>query len=219
MQVFIYLLLRANVKDCGFQNIVVKRGEIAASYLTVKNATGQSLQNVRTAIKHLKSTGELTVTQYPKFSVFTIVNYDRFQCLPTDDLTGNQQATNRQLTGNQQAANTNIRKKESKNVRKEEYRESRPTLADVQAYVNEKGLRMDSASFVDHYEANGWRQANGNKIKDWKAACRNWARREKNYKPQKQEVYGSDASYGDVNDAFAKRAIGINDNYLLEGIL
>ena len=70
-----------------------------------------------------------------------------------------------------------------------------PTLEDVKEYVKEKGLKMDAEAFVDHYTMNGWKQANGNAIKDWKAAVRQWARRESDFKPKKESVYSSDASY------------------------
>jgi predicted phage replisome organizer len=87
-------------------------------------------------------------------------------------------------------------------------REKSPTLDEIKAYVNEKGLRMDAEAFFDHYEANGWKQSNGNKIKSWQAAARQWARRESNFGKKQDSVYTSDASY-DL-DAFNKRAIGLD---------
>ena len=86
--------------------------------------------------------------------------------------------------------------------------DSLPTLEAIKDFIQNEGLNMDAEAFFDNYAASGWIDANGNEVKDWKAKCRNWARRERNYKPQKQEVYGSDASYGDANDAFLSRAVG-----------
>lgn len=85
-------------------------------------------------------------------------------------------------------------------------REGTPTLEEVQAYVKEKGLKMSAEGFFDHFTANGWRQSGGNKIKDWKAACRNWARRERDFGKQKQSVFSSDASY-DLDD-FKNYSVG-----------
>jgi hypothetical protein len=51
---------------------------------------------------------------------------------------------------------------------------SPPTVDEVRAYCRERGNRVNPQRFVDHYEANGWRQSRGNKIRDWKAAVRTW---------------------------------------------
>lgn len=55
---------------------------------------------------------------------------------------------------------------------------TKPTLQDVQSYVDEQNLVMDSQSFVDFYESKGWKVGR-EPMKDWRAAARNWARREK----------------------------------------
>ena len=69
---------------------------------------------VRTAIKHLKCTGEVTQAVHPKYSVFTLVNYEKYQDV-TRNLTGKQHADNKQVTGKQQQSK-NIRIKEEKNI-------------------------------------------------------------------------------------------------------
>ena len=47
-----------------------------------------------------------------------------------------------------------------------------PTLEEVEVYVRERGSRVDPQGFIDFYAAKGW-MVGRNKIKDWKAACRN----------------------------------------------
>ena len=54
-----------------------------------------------------------------------------------------------------------------------------PCLADVSEYVKEKGyIGFDCERFIDFYESKGW-MVGKNKMKDWKAAVRNWARSNK----------------------------------------
>ena len=50
-----------------------------------------------------------------------------------------------------------------------------PTPENVREYCREKGLNVDADRFVDFYESKNW-YVGKNKMKDWKAAARNWAR-------------------------------------------
>ena len=60
-----------------------------------------------------------------------------------------------------------------------------PTLENVSGYCREMGYtNVDAARFIDFYTSNGW-MVGKNRMKDWKAAVRNWDRREKN--PQRQD--------------------------------
>lgn len=52
-----------------------------------------------------------------------------------------------------------------------------PTVDEVAAYCREKGYSIDAEHFVSYYESNGWRVGK-NPMKDWRAACRTWARNE-----------------------------------------
>ena len=66
-----------------------------------------------------------------------------------------------------------------------EKRVAPPTLENVSEYCREMGYtNVDAVCFIDFYTSNGW-MVGKNRMKDWKAAVRNWDRREKN--PQRQD--------------------------------
>lgn len=58
---------------------------------------------------------------------------------------------------------------------------SKPTLEQVREYVRDQAYGVDADAIFDHYEANGWIQGRGKPIRCWKAAVRQWARREKDF--------------------------------------
>lgn len=75
-----------------------------------------------------------------------------------------------------------------------------PTLDEIQGYCKEKGFNVDAASIYDHYTANGWVQGKDKPIKDWKAAVRQWARREGEFtKPQLQITNDARRGIDDVS--------------------
>lgn len=120
-RVFIWLLLSANWKDSRFMGHKIPRGSLVTSYPKMAAGTGLGIQSVRTAINHLKSTGELTVKTHSKFSIITINNYCRYQ----EDNTQTNTQTNSQLTVNQHSTNSQLTtieksKKEKKEKKKEE---------------------------------------------------------------------------------------------------
>lgn len=98
---FIILLLKANYKKMTFEGIEIQPGQVVTSYPSLVKSSGLSIQQCRSALKRLKSTGEVTATLYPKFQVITIVNYKQYQDATgksTGRITGKQQASNRQPT-------------------------------------------------------------------------------------------------------------------------
>ena len=54
---------------------------------------------------------------------------------------------------------------------------SPPSADDVSAYAAERGLDVDAAAFVDFYAAKGWKVGTS-PMRDWRAAVRNWCRRD-----------------------------------------
>lgn len=67
---------------------------------------------------------------------------------------------------------------------------SPPTVEDINAYCREQGYMVDAERFVDHYSSNGW-MVGKNKMKDWKAAVRNWNRKDmgRNGKTESEQVW------------------------------
>ncbi|PVH26264.1 hypothetical protein [Sphingobacterium corticibacter] len=124
---FLHLLLKANHKEKSYKGMLVKRGEIVTGRIVLASELRMSEQQVRTALNRLKSTNEITIKTTNKNSVISIVNYDFYQDVdseqPAKQPTGNQQITNQQPTNNQQST-TNKNEKNIKNEKKERREES-----------------------------------------------------------------------------------------------
>ena len=69
------------------------------------------------------------------------------------------------------------KEKEMKVARRARARFSPPSADDVSAYAAERGLDIDAAAFVDFYAAKGWKVGTS-PMRDWRAAVRNWCRRD-----------------------------------------
>ena len=97
MRLFIHLLLTVNWKDDDFEQITVRRGQRVASSRSLAEETGMTEREIRTALNHLISTGEVTSKSYTKYTVITIENYDRYQA-PTVKTTSKRPANDQQTT-------------------------------------------------------------------------------------------------------------------------
>ena len=53
----------------------------------------------------------------------------------------------------------------------------KPSVDDVRAYCQERNNKVAPEAFIDFYESKGWKVGN-QPMKDWKAAVRNWERRD-----------------------------------------
>lgn len=62
-----------------------------------------------------------------------------------------------------------------------------PDVEEVRTYCLERGNHIDPSSFVDYYQARGWKLAGGQSVKDWRAAVRTWERREKQQEGDKAD--------------------------------
>ena len=109
MRVFMHCLLKANYKDMRWQGIVIPKGGFVSSRSKLAQELHLSEQNIRTALNHLKSTGELSIKSTKKYTIYTVNNWGCFQ---EDNQVPNQQLTNNQPTANQQLTTIKEIKKE-----------------------------------------------------------------------------------------------------------
>lgn len=117
-KVFMEIILSANFADGVFLGIDVKRGQLLVSVQCLASDAGVSYQSARTAVKHLISTGELTSCQRGKFTLFTVVNYEKYQMpneVVNEEVTSYQRDTNEELTSNQRQYNNNNKNNNNKN--------------------------------------------------------------------------------------------------------
>lgn len=112
-RVFTYMLLKANWKDGSFKGVSVPRGSFVSSLGKLSEETKLTENEVRTAIKHLKSTGEITSKAHSKFTIFTVKNYDAYQ---SDNKQVDKESTNKSQPINN-LLTTIEEKKEGKNIK------------------------------------------------------------------------------------------------------
>ena len=115
VSLFIVLLLLANHQVTNWRGETIKKGQVLTGRKQLAKMSGMSEQSVRTAIKHLKMTQEITIKSTHKFSVITLVNWDQHQgngIKLTNKLTKKQPSPNQPLT-----TSNNVKKE--KNIYKE----------------------------------------------------------------------------------------------------
>lgn len=104
---FMYCILKANHKGNKWRGIDIKRGTFITSLDTLSTETGLSVMQVRTSLKKLEMSKNITNKSSTKNRLISIVNYEKFQ----DD---NKLITNKQQAGNK-LVTTNKNDKKEKN--------------------------------------------------------------------------------------------------------
>lgn len=133
-RVFVFMLISAYWKDGQYKGIKIPRGSFPSSISELSKETNLTDNEVRTALKHLKSTGEITSKSTNKFTVFTIKNYDLYQTINEQNnkqITNKSQAINKLLTNNILKEDDKIKNERNSNGDLEEFFESIWTLYPV----------------------------------------------------------------------------------------
>jgi len=120
---FVYILLTVNHEQGRWQGLEVNPGQVITSLPDLAKKVGLTIQQARTALLKLKSTGEITDKITNKFRLITVKKWNEYQ---SDNRQNNSQSTGKQQA-NQQASNrqhigtrASERMQEDKNVRNKE---------------------------------------------------------------------------------------------------
>lgn len=110
---FIHLLLMANHSDEKWRGEVIKRGTLITSYGSLSSQTGLSVQQIRTCLKNLEKTGDITKKPTQRNTLIIVTNYEFYQSpfeKTTNESTNNQQTINKR--NNKQSTTNNNDNKE-----------------------------------------------------------------------------------------------------------
>lgn len=124
--VFLHLLLTANFKEKSSENITLKPGQVITSVRKLSKDLRHTERQTRTALNRLKSTHEITVTATNRYSLITLVNWEKYQVFDglsdtPDDDQYDDQATHCTQKNDTQNDN-NIRNKRKNKELKELYK-------------------------------------------------------------------------------------------------
>lgn len=158
--VFLHLLLTVNFREKEWQGKTIQRGQVVTSYAKLSSELGFSVQQIRTAMKKLNATGEVTSEATSRYTVVTIENWGKYQdceeeatSSATSNATIEQQASNKQSTSNQQQLKKD---KNNKNDKKDK-KDKKYISADAQEMFFPLDEKLDQTfrSFIKHREAIG----------------------------------------------------------------
>ena len=82
-RVFMHCLLRANWRAGRFKSKQILPGQFVTSLERMSKETDLTVDKIRTAIKHLEITQEITHEKIPQGLIITIKNWSRYQGIPT----------------------------------------------------------------------------------------------------------------------------------------
>lgn len=169
---FIHLLLSANHQDGYWRGTFVKKSQLITGRKALSLETGISERTIRTSLKKLESTGELTIKTTNKYSIITICNYRKYQ---ERESTIDQQ--NVQQIANKRPANDH--KQEDKEVK--DYIVEQKTLdcvKEIIGYLNVKANKNYKPETSANKKVINARLSEGHTMDDFKAAidnqCRHW---------------------------------------------
>lgn len=113
---FLHCLLMASFKEFNWMGEILKPGQFITSLKHLSEDLGFSVQQIRTALKKLESTEEITYKSTNKYTIITVLNWGIYQVDDENTNTvSNNPITNEQQTNNKQATNEQQHRKNVKN--------------------------------------------------------------------------------------------------------
>lgn len=75
LQLYVTLLLKATFRESEFEGVRLKPGQLITSISKLMEATGLTERQTKTALKHMKESGDIAVQSTTKFSIITLNYY------------------------------------------------------------------------------------------------------------------------------------------------
>lgn len=182
---WIDMILLAEWKDgrqvfCGKEIVTLSRGQLCETLRFLGERWGWSKDKVSRFLTVLESQKMVSISKTGSRQVVTIENYTKYQDVPREERDKDETDMRQSRDKSEKASYLykKERREEGKNIGgKTAF--SPPSLEEVKTYCNDKCLLMDAEAFYDYFESVGWVIGKGKPMKDWKAACRNWAKRDR----------------------------------------
>jgi len=100
VHLFIHMIISASHKEVKWKGFVLEKGQMIVGRKQLSFETGISENSIRTCIKRLKSTSQITSKSTNKFSILTICNYEYYQSIFEETNQLNSDPTHQQSTSN-----------------------------------------------------------------------------------------------------------------------
>lgn len=141
-RLFLHLLLTVNHKPGKWQGIDIPAGARITSIRKLAAETRLSEQNVRTAIKRLISTREITQSATARYTLIQLTNYEKYQ--------GDNTVTNEQVTQYQHSPNTVLTtNKNNKNNKNERMKDKQASEMPSRLYGVFRNIRLTEQEHDD----------------------------------------------------------------------
>lgn len=149
--VFIHCLLKAYWKDTKIEGKIIPRGSFVSSVGKIAEELSLTPMEVRTALKHLNLTNEITSKGTSRNTVFTVTNYDLYQANEQAE----QQTDNKQITSKEQTNNEQITNEQQTNNKplttNEEYKEYKEQEEIKEVKKGKKDTYLDERKQIIEY--------------------------------------------------------------------
>ena len=115
---FLHCILRANHIDNKWMGIHIQKWQFISSYAILAKENWLSVRSIRTIIKKLKTTNELTSISTSKYTMFTVVKYWQYQAIQNKNDKQNDKQNDKPATSDrQQTTMNNNNNKYNKSIR------------------------------------------------------------------------------------------------------
>lgn len=162
-QKFIYLLVLYTCYLCN------NSAPIDPRYYKIKYALRHRLDTIRADLAHIQALFPTVLCKNKKLSLSNYKGYEN-------------------RVDHRESLEIEIEEEIERDVSKTSSPE-KPSLETLkQFFVGNGSNSKEAECFYDHFASNGWKVGGKAAMKDWKAASRNWIRRNLNNVPKQQEV-------------------------------